>query len=98
MRKTKKKRLEAKGWKVGTAAEFLGLSPDESASVEARLRLGQRPRGRGITRPEIERRCAALDAGTATTTDWPEARRRIEAAIQRKSRRAARNGRRPPAP
>ena len=41
MRKAKKARLEAKAWKVGTAAEFLGLSPDEEASVEARLRLAR---------------------------------------------------------
>jgi hypothetical protein len=84
MRKTKKKRLEAKGWKVGTTAEFLGLSPDERRRVEARLRIAQRPRGRGITPAEIERRCAALDAGTATTMGWDEARRRIEIAIRRR--------------
>jgi predicted XRE-type DNA-binding protein len=35
----KKKHIEAKGWKVGTADEFLGLSPEESALVELRLRL-----------------------------------------------------------
>lgn len=39
MRSEKKKRLEAKGWKVGTAREFLGLSPEEEALVEMRLAL-----------------------------------------------------------
>jgi predicted XRE-type DNA-binding protein len=35
----KKARLEAKGWKIGSAEEFLGLSPEETAYVELRLRL-----------------------------------------------------------
>lgn len=39
MRPEMKKRLEAKGWRVGTAEEFLGLSPQESALVDVRLRL-----------------------------------------------------------
>lgn len=30
---------------------------------------------------EIERRCAALDAGETTTTDWDEVQRKIEAEI-----------------
>ena len=39
MRKAKKERLEKKGWKVGTVQEFLGLSDEEAAYVELRLRL-----------------------------------------------------------
>jgi predicted XRE-type DNA-binding protein len=39
MDKEKKARLEAKGWKVGTAEEFLGMTPDEVAYVELRLKL-----------------------------------------------------------
>ena len=31
MREDKKKRLEAKGWKIGTTKDFLDLSPDEEA-------------------------------------------------------------------
>jgi len=34
MRRTKQERLEAKGWKFGTAQEFLGLSDEETAYVE----------------------------------------------------------------
>lgn len=30
---------------------------------------------------EIERRCAAIDSGTAVTSDWSEVRRRIESEI-----------------
>ena len=39
MDKEKKARLEARGWKVGTAEEFLGMTPDEAAYVEFRLKL-----------------------------------------------------------
>lgn len=37
MNEEKRKRLEAKGWKSGTVAEFLGLSEEESALIELRL-------------------------------------------------------------
>ena len=39
MDKEKKARLEARGWRVGTAEEFLGLTPEEAAYVELRLKL-----------------------------------------------------------
>ena len=38
MKSAKKKRLELKGWKVGTAAEFLSLSPEESAAITSGVR------------------------------------------------------------
>ena len=37
----KRKRLEKKGWKVGTAAEFLNMTPEEAAYVELKLRLSR---------------------------------------------------------
>ncbi|MDD1416169.1 hypothetical protein MEN41_16535 [Dolichospermum sp. ST_con] len=39
MEKIKKELLEAKGWKVGTVAEFLELTPEEAALVEIKLAL-----------------------------------------------------------
>ena len=39
MRKQKKKRLAAKGWKIGTVKEFLDLSNEESAYIELKIRL-----------------------------------------------------------
>ena len=39
MTKTKRKSLEAAGWRVGDAAEFLGLSAEEKQLVEVRLAL-----------------------------------------------------------
>ncbi len=41
MREEKKKRLEAQGWKVGNAGEFLGLSDEETAYIELKLRLAE---------------------------------------------------------
>jgi len=41
MRKNKKQRLEKKGWKIGTAAEFLDLSEEEIAYIELKLRLSE---------------------------------------------------------
>ena len=39
MREAKRKRLEAKGWKVGSAKELLALSDQESEYIELKLRL-----------------------------------------------------------
>ena len=39
MDKEKRKRLEEKGWKVGSAADFLGLSAEDNTYIELRLRL-----------------------------------------------------------
>jgi predicted transcriptional regulator len=39
MRRSKKRLLEKKGWRIGSAREFLGLSDEEAAYVELRLRL-----------------------------------------------------------
>ena len=46
MRRRKKERLEAKGWRFGTAQEFLRLSDQETAYVELRLRLADSLRRR----------------------------------------------------
>ena len=35
----KKKRLTARGWKVGNTDEFLGLTPEEAAYIELKLVL-----------------------------------------------------------
>lgn len=39
MDKAKRKRLEAKGWKVGTATEFLDLPVEEARYIELKLAL-----------------------------------------------------------
>jgi DNA-binding XRE family transcriptional regulator len=39
MRESKKKRFVARGWRVGSARNFLGLTDQEAAYVELKLRL-----------------------------------------------------------
>ena len=60
MKHTKRARLEAKGWRVGSVAEFLELSPGEAALVETRLALSQTLRERRVaqklTQGELARR------------------------------------------
>ena len=41
MREEKKRRLEAKGWKIGGVKEFLRLSDEESAYIELKTRLAE---------------------------------------------------------
>ncbi len=41
MRTSKRKRLEAKGWKIGNVSEFLNLSPEEAAYIELKLTLSK---------------------------------------------------------
>jgi DNA-binding XRE family transcriptional regulator len=56
MRVAKRKRLEAAGWTVGTADQFLGLSPEEMKIVEMKLALGD-----ALRRHRIRRRWTQLD-------------------------------------
>ena len=39
MNRTKRARLEAKGWRIGSAADFLELTPEEAAFLETKLAL-----------------------------------------------------------
>jgi DNA-binding XRE family transcriptional regulator len=39
VREEKRRRLEAKGWRVGTAQDFLRLTAEEAAYVELKVRL-----------------------------------------------------------
>ncbi|MEG3928941.1 helix-turn-helix transcriptional regulator [Microcoleus sp. D3_18a_C4] len=39
MDEAKKKRLEDQGWKIGSASEFLQLSPEESILIDIKLAL-----------------------------------------------------------
>ena len=41
MEKIKKKRLEKRGWRIGSAAEILELTSEESRYIELRLALGE---------------------------------------------------------
>ncbi len=60
MLNAKRQRLEKKGWKVGTAEEFLELSPEESAYIDLKLRFGhilkQQRKAVPLTQVELARR------------------------------------------
>ena len=74
MKKIKRTRLEAAGWTVGTAKQFLELSDQESAFIELKIALAQglrRQRERlGLTQAQVARlvessqsRVAKMEAG-----------------------------------
>ena len=46
MRKAKQQALEARGWRVGSVADFLDLTPGEVAVVQLKLRLSEALRAR----------------------------------------------------
>ncbi|HLC42997.1 MAG TPA: transcriptional regulator [Methylomirabilota bacterium] len=50
MKKSKERRLEAAGWTVGSAKEFLGLSEEEAAFVELKLVLADHLKRRRVQR------------------------------------------------
>jgi DNA-binding XRE family transcriptional regulator len=79
MREDKRKRLASKGWKVGSTAEFLGLTPEEEAYIEIRLRLAdglkKRRTRRRITQVALAKsvkssqsRIAKMEAGDPTVS------------------------------
>lgn len=57
MKSAKKKRLEAAGWRVGSAEHFLEMSAEEAALLETRLRLSQ---GLRVRRAELALSQAAV--------------------------------------
>ena len=74
MREAKRRRLESKGWKVGSAREFLNLSPEESAYIEMKLELAESLRAhrerQNLTQVELAKlvkssqsRVAKMEAG-----------------------------------
>jgi predicted XRE-type DNA-binding protein len=74
MQRSKQRRLERSGWKLGTAEEFLKLTPQESAYVELKLelstRLQQRRRRKKLTQVQLatllrssQSRVAKMEAG-----------------------------------
>jgi predicted transcriptional regulator len=74
MKSAKKKRLERKGWKVGTVAQFLQLSREKSAYIEMKLALSknlqERRKDKSLTQDQLARllkssqsRIAKMEAG-----------------------------------
>lgn len=74
MRKEKRQKLERQGWKIGNAADFLGLTPEESTFVELKVALSkslkERRKQSTITQSELAKllkssqsRIAKMEAG-----------------------------------
>ena len=79
MDEAKRRRLAKLGWKEGTVAELLGLTPEESALIELKLRLGkglrQRREKQGLTQKELaqllgssQSRVAKIEAGESNVS------------------------------
>ena len=79
MDKKKKEKLSKKGWKVGSAADFLGLSQEEQEYIEMKLRLSQGLKKwrqkKNITQEDLARlinssqsRVAKMEAGDSTVS------------------------------
>jgi DNA-binding XRE family transcriptional regulator len=69
IRESKKRRLEQRGWKIGTAEEFLQLTPEEAAYVEVKIRLSQAlrelRRKETLTQTELARRLRSSQSRVA---------------------------------
>ena len=79
MHEEKRRRLEAKGWKVGSAREFLGLTDEEAAYIDMKLRLAaslrERRQHRGLSQAELamllkssQSRVAKMEAGDSSVS------------------------------
>jgi ribosome-binding protein aMBF1 (putative translation factor) len=75
----KRKRLETKGWKVGSAKDVLQLSAEEDAYIELRLKLAEglkaRRSDKGLTQIQLAKaiqssqsRVAKMEAGDPTVS------------------------------
>jgi DNA-binding XRE family transcriptional regulator len=79
MRESKRKKLESKGWKLGSAKELLGLSDQEEIYIELRLKLAEglkaRRQANEVTQVELaqtikssQSRVAKMEAGDPTVS------------------------------
>jgi DNA-binding XRE family transcriptional regulator len=79
MKHAKRARLGRKGWRIGAADEFLGLSPAEAALIETKLALSRSLRDRraeeGMSQAALAKRLlssqsrvAKMEAGDATVS------------------------------
>ena len=79
MDKSKNARLEKKGWKVGTVAEFLNLTVEESTYIEMKLALSEKLKERRLrkklTQAQLataiessQSRVAKMEAGDPTVS------------------------------
>ena len=69
MKQSKRKKLEAAGWAVGSAQEFLGLSDADAALIELKLTLNRslrdRRQRRGVSQVELAKRLQSSQSRVA---------------------------------
>ena len=69
MKEIKRAGLEAHGWRLGDAGEFLGLTPEEAALVETKLALSGSVRDRrtklGLSQAELAKRLKSSQSRVA---------------------------------
>jgi len=79
VQQSRRRRVTAKGWKVGDAKEFLGLSDEETAYIELRLKLAEglkaARKNHGVTQVQLaqtmkssQSRVAKMEAGDPTVS------------------------------
>jgi ribosome-binding protein aMBF1 (putative translation factor) len=79
MQQSKRQKLESKGWKLGNAKNFLGLTDEAAAYIELRLKLADglnaRRHSRGVTQSQLahalrssQSRVAKMEAGDTTVS------------------------------
>ena len=79
MKRSKQAKLESRGWKIGSAEDFLGLSDEEAAFIEMKLalsaKLKQRRERKRMTQAELAKlvrssqsRVAKMEAGDPTVS------------------------------
>jgi ribosome-binding protein aMBF1 (putative translation factor) len=79
MKQSKHKKLESKGWKIGTTEEFLQLTSEESEYIEIKLNLSkslkERRQRKNMTQEDLARlikssqsRVAKMEAGDPTVS------------------------------
>jgi DNA-binding XRE family transcriptional regulator len=79
MRESRRKKLESKGWKLGSPKELLGLSDQEEMYIELRLKLAEglkaRRKANGVTQVKLaqtikssQSRVAKMEAGDPTVS------------------------------
>jgi DNA-binding XRE family transcriptional regulator len=60
MKRSKRNRLEAHGWKIGDAQDFLGLSEEEMQYIEIKLALSQKVRQLRLKKKMTQEQTAKL--------------------------------------
>ena len=69
MKTAKRKRLEENGWKVGTTADFLNLSPEEAAYVDFKLAASRAfqdlRKSKKLTQVEVAKRISSSQSRVA---------------------------------